>query len=450
MRRLRTVLFVGLGLLALGVFGLMCQRVAARGRYAVAYSSYGAGPTGAQALYLLAGEIGARPVRWSQDLGHLPRRAMLVALGGCDNLMARPVSRFEREALAQWVDRGGVLVVAGAQDYLWKDIGVRLERPIESCLSDTGLVGMLVRSEREAEREQDEPPQRDPGQTGDPDGLDGLPQALRDDPSGTLDELTEEEPLPAPVWATPGALFSGMGAVPLRQPATVEVTQGVDAVSLLALPGGPAAVMVRRGEGAVVAIASASPFQNREVGNSDGGVIFARLVRELAPRGPVIFDEYHLGVGERRSFSQYVGELGGGALALQLLVVVLFVLWRWATRFGAPLVAPPAPPEGTASYVAAFGTLYAKSKDAKGAIGLLARHALQRVAEHHHVQSASSDALAEILEQSSRSAQAAAVRQLGAIALDPTIHKKDLVARARTIDALTAQAVRDQEPGDPR
>lgn len=84
-------------ILGLGLSGVMCQRVSARGRYVAAYSTYGSGPEGTRGLYLLAEQIGARPQRWAEDLGRLPEGGgMLVALGACETWMRRDVGRLER------------------------------------------------------------------------------------------------------------------------------------------------------------------------------------------------------------------------------------------------------------------------------------------------------------------------------------------------------------------
>ena len=67
-----------LGLLSTSL--VVCSRVAERGRYVGAYSSYGAGPKGTRGLYLLSERLGAAPTRWAQDLAALPPPpAMLVA-----------------------------------------------------------------------------------------------------------------------------------------------------------------------------------------------------------------------------------------------------------------------------------------------------------------------------------------------------------------------------------
>jgi len=423
-------------LLGLGASGLMCQRVGERGRFAVPYSSYGAGPEGARALYLLASEIGARPTPWARDLSGLPERGMLVALGGCDNLMARRVTRYEREALEAWVSEGGVLLVAGADDYLWPELGVEMSRGSGECDPDVGLAGIIARAERgDLPEEEDEPEEgEDPVEP-------PIPPTFEDDPMAAFDELTEEEGLPPPMWATSGGgALSGMGSVPMRRPAVIHVVDDAAATTLLRLPRGPAAVAVRHGEGTVIAVASANPFQNREIESADGGVLFARLRSAYAPEGPVVFDEFHLGVGERRSLTHYVRDIDGAPVALQGLIVIAFLLWRFGTRFGDTRTEPAPPPAGTASYVTAIGTLFRKSRDPGGAIGLLARHGLSRVADHYHQPSTDSEALATRLEERGRVTQAAAVRELGAIARNTATGPRELVARARRIDDCARRA----------
>ncbi len=424
-------------ILGLGVLGLMCQRVGERGRYAVPYSTYGAGPEGARALFLLAERSGLRPMRWSRDLAGLPERGMLVALGGCESLMARPISRYEKETLEAWIEGGGVLVVAGAHELLWPDLGVHMWRPAGECLPELGIVGALARAEQAGDDAALPPP---------PDAGASPLAALEEDPLGAIEEELDPDGLPPPRWATPTAPpLAGLGTVPLRRPASIVLGAASGGTTILRLPSGPAGVVVRKGEGAVVALASASPLQNRELDTADGGVLFGRLARELAPEGPVIFDEYHLGVGERRSLTQYLRGVGGGGIALQLLVVVALLLWRSGARFGSPKDEAPPLPAGTASYVSAIGTLFAKSGDAQGAVGLLARHALQRAAEHHHLPSSGADALARHLSDRQKPEEAEAVLKLGAIARSPAADKRNLVARAREIDELVAQATKGKE-----
>lgn len=430
----RRVALVSLVLIGLGTSTLMCSRVAERGRYATPYSTYGAGPEGVRALFELAELRGMDPQRHIEDVGELPPGAMLFALGGCEAPLRRELSRYERQSVGEWIEAGGVLVVAGSHEYLGEDFGVSLARPEEACVPDRGLTGVMARATKQ---------QSEQGDAGTPNELEEIPAQLRDDPRGTLDAMFEQDEHP-PRWANPApGLLEGIGAVPMRRPGHIRVDAGVEAETLLTYADLPVAVRVRRGRGSIVVVASASPFTNQEVAASQGAPLFRRLVDELAPRGPVLFDEFHLGVGGTRSFVRYAREVGGGALALQLLLVVGLLLWRRGARIGAPTVRAPEVPAGTASYVDAIGTIYRRSKDDEGAARILARHALVGIAKHHHVQSSEPLALAKMLAERGRDDAAVAVRQLSELTQDQT-SKFKLVERARRIDALFATATREE------
>ena len=435
-------------IVGLGALGLVCQRVAARGRYAAAYSTYGAGPQGARGLFLLADSLGARPTRWSEDLARLPPRGMMLALGGCDVMSNREVSKLERDVLGRWVEGGGVLVVAGARDYLSDDLGVSLDRSELDCMPDIGWLRDLERKQRERERRaRDAGPEA--GTSPVPSGND-VPrpgEGEEDDPFGGTSpaeaarDLVQGDRLPAAQWAVPGDMLTGLPTIPLRQPATVRLAPDAHATTILVLPSGPAGVVIHRGRGVIVAIASASVLQNREVESGEGAVLFARLVRAYAPRGPILFDEYHLGVGEQRSLMRYVGQVGGAALALQLLVVIALVLWRHGARLGRPRLAPLPPPAGTASYVSAVGALYGKSKDPAGAIAIVVRHALGQVAAHHHITTAEPGALVKALEERKQAEAVAAVRDIVAC-VHGVASDTQMVGRARDVDRAVARATK--------
>ena len=51
--------------LALGALLAMCGRVSDRGRFALSYSTYGAGPEGARAVFELARASGFEVQRWN-------------------------------------------------------------------------------------------------------------------------------------------------------------------------------------------------------------------------------------------------------------------------------------------------------------------------------------------------------------------------------------------------
>ncbi|HEY8432817.1 MAG TPA: DUF4350 domain-containing protein [Sandaracinaceae bacterium] len=424
-------------ILGLGAAGLMCRRVGERGRYATAYSTYGAGPDGTRALFLLAEQLGARPRRWAEDLGRLPERGMLVALGSCDQLMRRELGRIERENLARWVERGGVLLVAGIEDYATRaELGVELEGSRGLCLPTAGLVGMLARAEARTEEDEEESPP-DPR-------LEDLPGALVDDPAGTYDEITEQEGLlPAqPAYAL-GGPAAGLPPVGMRRALSITVDPERTSEVLLELEDGrPAAVRVAVGRGTVIALASASQFTNRDLRSESGGLLFARLVREHAPEGPILFDEYHLGVGQQRSMMRYLRQVGAGAAFVQILLLAGLALWRLGARFGAPRTDPPPLPGGTASYVDGVATLYAKSGDPDGASAIVVRRALARIAQHHHLGTNDPSRMIDLLTSRRRHRAAQAVAVLARM-LEPS-PSRSLSRSVEEVDGLLARALSDE------
>lgn len=438
-RTIRRVAIAAVVLLGLGASGLMCQRVGERGRYVGAFSTYGAGPDGTRGLFLLAERLDAQPERWAQELGRLPDHGMLVALGSCEQWMRRPLGRLERETLSAWVEGGGVLLVAGVPGYATRgELGVDLVEDRERCRPTEGLIGMLARAEERARQRKRETEE-------DEEGFDDLSEAFEDDPVQTYEEVTATDELPAPRYAFGGAEpVAGMPAVGMRRPLAIDVDETRPRRTLLRLdgPDGPVAgVRVDVGRGAVIALSSASLFQNRDLSEQRGGLLFARLVRELAPRGPILFDEYHLGVGQRRSMMRYLRQAGMAPVVLQVLVLIGLLIWRFGFRFGGTREPLPEAPGGTASYVEGVGTLYAKAADPPGTLGVLAQRALERIAEHHHVRDRSADKLARQLEDRGQREAAESVRAIARRA-EEGVSARGLSKAAAAIDLWTARAMK--------
>lgn len=439
----RRIAIGALVVLGFGAVGLVCQRVGARGRYATAFSTYGAGPEGTRGLYLLADALGARPRRWAEDLGRLPEGGMLVALGSCDQLMRRELGRVERENLRAWIERGGVLVVAGVPEYLSMDeLGLELAVDEARCRPTHGLIGMLARAESRSREAEDTDDTAADDADDDTPRLDDLPDALAQDPIGTIDDLTQEEPAVETRLAAPvAAPLIGIAPVGMQRALDVRLADDVQGETLLALDGPngrPAGVRVEMGQGAIIALASASAFTNGAL-RGGGGVLFARLVGAHAPAGPVLFDEYHLGVGQQRSMMRYLRQVGATGLVVQVLLLVGFVLWRVGARFGAARTDPPPPPGGTASYVEGVARLYEKSGDPAGAGRIVIRRALARIAAHHHLASTDPSRMIERLTERRRHAAAEAVGLL-AQRLEDETGRGGLTRLSHEVDALIEKA----------
>jgi len=447
----RAALSLGVAFLLLSG-GLLCQRVAERGRFVDAYSSYGAGPDGARGIFLLAERLGAKPRRWSQDLAALPEGGgLLLGLSDCKKELARPLSRYERAELIDWVAEGGTLVVAGTGELLPDEFGVQVlgcERfAREGAFADAGVAdggefGHALDGEQCEEVVDGEVGEAlgEVEQAGDAGvqfeaGKDELPPSLAD---ALLDEEVAEEVLGL-ATAPP---FLGLAPIPMSASATIVVEPDSDAEVLIEELGEPErpplAVATRHGEGRVVVLASASPLRNAALVDEDGAVMFARLIAWLSPRGPVLFDEYHLGVGERRSLMRYLRNAGMVPAALSLLLLALIPLWRAGARFGAIREPRIEAPQGTASYVTAMGRLFARSADPAGALEILIRQALSEIAAHHHLPRTQAQALADALSLRGLPAAAAAVGNIASVRGELAASRLDVVSRR--IDALVAEA----------
>ncbi|MBW2461621.1 MAG: DUF4350 domain-containing protein [Deltaproteobacteria bacterium] len=421
---------VGLVLVGLGLGGIVCQRVAARGRYAVPFSTYGAGPQGAKALYLYARGAGLSPTRWARDLIELPPSGMLVAVGGCDQMPSRPVSRYERESLLTWIDGGGVLLVAGAPDYLWDGAGVTL-----TGAADCTPLGSLAEALAAADRGEEQDPQE-------------LVDGFADDPDAVLARLAGEDGKAVAVVTSPRGVLSGVGPIHLDAPGTIHGPSDAEVFLASGKPEVPNGVVVRRGAGAIVVLSSASLFENGALLEADGAVVFARLAEAFAPEGPVIFDEYHLGVGERRSLARYVREIGGAPAALQLLFVVGVLLLGLGVRFGRHESAAPPIPPGTASFIEGVGSLYRRTGDAAAALALVARQGIADVAAHHHAPSVDPVRLSEELDERGHGDAARAVARIAELTHVEKVSARGLVENMQEIDGLVARAT-TKERRDP-
>jgi len=377
--------------LGAGCIFFACNRVAERGRFAVPYSTFGAGADGAHALFLLARDLGFVAQPFSHELTHLPAQATLVAIGGCDQPLAREVSRPEREELGRWLEAGGLLIVAGVEGYVPAAAGLHLESPA-TCDEDASAT---------------------------------LPAANQTD---------ADLPMPFELEARPeGAPLAYVTSLAIRRTAGVSATEDTEATVLIDSDYGPVAMTAPIGRGRVVLFGAGSLFTNRVLADG-GGVIFARLLNAFAPKGPVLFDEYHLGMGERRSLVRYLRDLGLAPALLQSCVVVLLFLLASGQRLGPALEEAPPRQRVTQRYLQALGELYARTRDGEGALKALSRHGLSRIAKHYRLNHVPLEQLADALRGQGLAAVALYVDRVAKQAEQPLANAETMLTRAREVE----------------
>jgi hypothetical protein len=253
----------------------------------------------------------------------------------------------------------------------------------------------------------------------------------------------------APKWGVPmDQVLRGLPIVPFREPGRLKLSSDASVDTLLGVPEldritstsslRPLAAALRYGKGRLIVLASANMLQNAELDTSEGATLFARLLRAYGNAGPVLFDEYHLGTGERRSLMQYLRQLGAMPGLLQLLFCAVVLLWRAGARFGGVRSVVEPPRGGTTSFVTALGGLYRGAGDAPAAVRLIGRAALARIAAHHAIGSVQAAALERALDQRGATQARDAVRTIvAAVSSTPT---RALPAIVQAIDAAVASA----------
>lgn len=457
--RTRWIGWALMSVVALAAVGAIAMRVTERGRFALPYSTVSAGPDGTRAVMTLLRQEGIDAVPWTEDVGRLPPGGALVILGGCDHVGTRSMSRPERERLIQWIEAGGVFIVAGAGGYVNDDLGATLHmRSFTQCLEDPGLVSLA----RAAEEVDDDlvpaelpPPMTPPGIETDPGAELDKPEFLIPDPDATLDALDGSLALAEPIWGIPALPpLSGLPLLGMRNGGAIELAPGADARVLASSGGKLGVVEIRRGEGRVIVIASASLFQNRDLSEHGGALLMSRLIRHYLPdslpasRRVVRFDEYHVGSGERRSMARYFTQVGVVPLILQILFGVGLLLILRSRRFGAVREPARAPLSSTSAFVGGLAGLFSASKDRSGTLAILARAALRSIGEAHRVTGDEPHVLAKALEDRGRKDAAASVREVVRIGERPMSSKGDLARASRALDDAVKSAIR--RDGAPR
>jgi hypothetical protein len=386
-----------------------CQRAAERGRFAAPYSTHGGGLQGTHALFQLTRKLGLDAQVLTTEIARLPVHGTLIAIGGCEQKLARELGRPEREALEAWVKAGGLLIVAGAEDYVPVEAGLDLTA-IASCNKDKDANPVAI-DQAFFDEEEDIANMV-------------LPASLEGVPSGA--PLTYLEPF---VFDEPRLVMS------MDEEQTTE---------LVASELGMLAATTPYGRGRVVLIGTAEPFTNAHV-DEGGGLLFARLLRAFAGRGPVLFDEFHLGMGERQSIVGYLRERGLGFDLLQLVACIVIALFAQGARLGPALRHVASPARNTQRYLSALGALFFRTRDVHGALDVLARHGLMRIAKQYRAHGVALDELESWLGSQGLSAAAVYAARVRDHAQRPLHSGESLVERAlqleRDVDAAVVIGV---------
>ncbi|HEX5886818.1 MAG TPA: DUF4350 domain-containing protein [Pyrinomonadaceae bacterium] len=349
-------------------------------------STYHSGPTGTRALHDFLNESGYKVIRWREtpekllgDSGQLVTTFVVVG--------QTQVSFTDDEAgaLLQWVARGGQFVlidrdldrqlvpVSGGWTINSREGGfptldvnpadasqmtknVTAFRPVQPTLL-TRSVDTIMPS-RFASRLYVDPPDEGAEEWFDPDAID-LPQQ----------EGEEWEP---------------------RAP-----------IVHIADPSGALLVDYAYGFGRIVVLSDPYIVTNGGIRLNDN---LQLAINTLARReGLIAFDEYHQGKGvTQNAFAQYFAGTPVLALAAQIALIVLLILWTNARRFGRPLPLPQVDRRSSLEFVASMAELQERSRAFDLAIENIYTRTRRVLARHAGVNynSSRSEIAARIAERS--------------------------------------------------
>jgi hypothetical protein len=191
-----------------------------------------------------------------------------------------------------------------------------------------------------------------------------------------------------------------------------------------------------------VVLLGISEALTNEALSDGGGLVFARLLRAFAPDGTVWFDEYHLGMGERRSLIGYMRDLGYAPLLVQAIAALFLGVAAFATRVG-PVrsAATGSQARVERSYLDALGALFQRSQDTRAALALLAEDALARIAGGYHAREVPAHKLEHWLRLRGLFAAAHYAQNIARHAGTPLGPGETLVSRAQAIDQDATLAV---------
>jgi hypothetical protein len=343
------------------------------------------------------------------------------------------------------------LIVAGARNYLPRALGVAFADDRE-CSWLSRLGDPTVRSNERGIERPAGAPDRAPELTDDAEVLpDEVARALAElaatPTSGASDDALTAVPM--------GHELQGLPLVTFRRPGRLVVEAKREFVTLMAAaslgaePGTslmPLALTFPRGQGRVVVLSSADMLQNSELLDHEGVALFARLVRAFSQSDLLLFDEYHLGLGERRTLMQYLRQMGMLPMFAQLLLAVTIALFRAGARLGSVSAGASAQPaSGQEDFVVTLGRLYARVGDGRAAVRTIARGALAHIARRHGLSSMPASALAQELER--RGARRAASAVLAIARIGGSAQPAPLAASVAQIDAEREAAL--SEPAGP-
>ena len=335
-------------------------------------STYHSGPTGTRALHDFMSESGYKVMRWRDAperlLGQAGNNISTFVVVGQTQL---PFTDEQRQALQEWVSRGGCFVLIsrepdltrGAPPQGWAITSRTFDFPnfetdpanasqmtkdvtALTPVQPTSLTHNVatVLPSRFAARLTLTPTEPAPPKvaTKAPTPIFGVPP---DEEEPAYEEETAEDEPPPPVVSGP--------------PGKVKISSAP--VVHIADKSGALLVDYNYGFGRIIVLGDPYIVSNAGIRSNDNLQLAINTL--TMHEGLIAFDEYHQGRGvTRNAFASYFAGTPVLAIAAQVALLILLVLWTNARRFGRPLPLPQVDRRSSLEFVASMAELQERSR----------------------------------------------------------------------------------------
>jgi hypothetical protein len=330
-------------------------------------STYHSGPTGTRALHDFLNESGHKVMRWRESSEHLfsqsGRMVSTLVIVGRTRV---PFDHQDYEMLLRWVGQGGRLVLIDRE-------------PASKFLA---AQGWTISTHDSAFPNIDTNPGDVKQMTENVTALQPVqPTLLTDNIAGVmpsrfasrlkLDPVIESVPVPSPS-PSPRTQIT---VDPEPPPVAINENEDNDEeesdedsfsrapVVHLGDSNGAMLVDYRYGHGTIVLLTDPYVVSNGGITLQDNLSLAVNVLEGLNPNGLIAFDEYHQGRGiTRNAFASYFEGTPVLAIAGQLVLLVLAVLWTNGRRFGRPLPLPHVDRRSSLEFVASMAELQERSR----------------------------------------------------------------------------------------
>jgi hypothetical protein len=314
-------------------------------------SSYNSGATGTQAWYSLLAETGRNVTRWQESPASLltgkTSPSVFVVIG----TVRREFTSNEAEALLEWVNRGGRLVLIDRE-------------PPETLAVTTAEWKVEIKALPRPELFSTDPADREQMTHGVAAVRPSQPSVFTQGVNAVqFSRFAEKIEIVRQSGGQPSLPKSGSDAPPPRAESLVSGEQASDVGPFVPISqnGRNYVAEVPFGSGHIVFVSDPYVVSNAGISLADNAILSAGLV--AIPSGSIAFDEYHQGYSnDSNRFLQFFAGTPVVAIFLQGLVLVGLVFYSKSRRFARPLPAPEPDRLTKLEYVTAMAELQQRTR----------------------------------------------------------------------------------------